>query len=147
MIHRRSGPRPRYLNADVAFDLFPPARFPTVYIQLIEIQHGNGHSRIGTHGVVCCNIFRSQLKPAFPAFSRFGQTINRQAQIRQDIVIHNVVKENCVRIERFPTQNDAIVECFFVANGTSLFKTVMTTLEALVKNHCEATHNCEVLTI
>jgi hypothetical protein len=63
---------------------------------------GNRHSRIGTHGVVRCNIFRSQLKPAFPAFSRFGQTIDCQAQVRQDIVIHNVIKENCVRIERFP---------------------------------------------
>jgi hypothetical protein len=47
-----------------------------------------------------------------------GQTVHCQAQVRQDIIVNDILQENRIRIEGFLVQNDAIIKGFVVANGT-----------------------------
>ena len=103
---------------EVAFDLFPKAVFPAIYIQLIWIQSRDGHRRIGPNHFICRNIFRTQLEFSLLAFAGLSQAIDCEAKVRKNVVINNVVKEYRVRIERILGQDDAIIKCFIVANGS-----------------------------
>lgn len=49
---------------------------------------------------------------------RLGQAINCQTQVRQDIIVNDILQENRIRIEGFLGQKDAIIKGFVVANGT-----------------------------
>ncbi len=138
--------RPRDLKAEIAPELFPEARFPAVYIQLVRVEYSDRHRCISSNDLIGRNIFRAQLKLASLAFAGFSQTIDREAQVRQDIVINDIVKEYRVRIERFLGQDDAVVKGLFVANGSILIQRgTGTTLEGLVKKHCERTHNSPLM--
>ncbi|MCH7821442.1 MAG: hypothetical protein IIA07_05435 [Proteobacteria bacterium] len=54
------------------------------------------------------------------ALTGISQAIDGQAQIRQDIIIDNVVKKNSVRVEAFLRQDDTVIIGFVVANGGAL---------------------------
>ena len=84
---------------------------------MIEIEACNRHRGIGSNDFVRRYVLRTQLQFALLAITRVIQTIDREAQIRQDFVIDNIIKKNSVRIERFLGQNDAIIKGFVVANG------------------------------
>lgn len=48
------------------------------------------------------------------------QPVDRQTQIRQYIVVNDIVEENRVRIERIFSQDDAICECLLSTDGCGL---------------------------
>ena len=49
--------------------------------------------------------------------SSVGQSIDRQTQVRQDLVVDDIVHEYCVRVEGFARQNDAFVKSLILANS------------------------------
>jgi hypothetical protein len=52
------------------------------------------------------------------AIAGIRQTVYCKAQVRKHVVINDIVKEDCVRIERFLVQNDAIIKGFVVTDGS-----------------------------
>jgi hypothetical protein len=108
----------RKLKAEVAFDLLPETGFPAVDIKLIRIERRDRHRRIRSNDLIGRNILRPQIELALFALTRICQSIDCQAQVRQDVVINNIVKEYGVRIERFLGQYDAVIKGFIVANGS-----------------------------
>jgi hypothetical protein len=55
------------------------------------------------------------------------QAIDRQAEIRQYVVVDDIVEEDGVGVECVPVEDDAIVECVVLANGElPAFKPVRT---------------------
>ena len=108
----------RKLEAEVAFDLLPETGFPTVDIKLIRIERRDRHCRICSNNVIGRDILRPQIEFAPLALTRLCQSIDRQTQVRQNIVINDVVKEYGVRVERFLGQYDAVIKGFIVTNGS-----------------------------
>ena len=107
------------LEADVALELSPEGGFPTVYFQLFGVQDSNRHCCRGQHCVVG-RIVGPQFHFLTPAVGRVGQSVDGQAEIRQHIIVNNVIKEYGVRIEGFLVQNDTIGEYLFVTDGFAL---------------------------
>ncbi len=60
---------------------------------------------------------RPQLEPALPALCSVGETIDRQAQVGQHLVIDDIVKKHGIRVEGFLREDDAIVEWPVLADG------------------------------
>ena len=109
------------LQAEVTFDLLPPGRFPPVnFDEIICAEGRDRHGRVGLGFVVCGNIFRPQLKPSFFAVPGFCQTVDGETQIRQHVVVDDVIVKHSIGVEGFLRQNDAIItgKCFFVADGS-----------------------------
>lgn len=86
-------------EAEIALYFFPETGFPAVDIQLIRIECRNRHRRIGANDLVCGHIVRAQVETAFPCFPGFGQTINRETQVGQYVIIDDVVEKYGIRIE------------------------------------------------
>lgn len=78
---------------------------------------------------------------AFLAIARCRQPVDRQTQIRQYVVIDDIVEEHTIRIEGVLLQNNAVIKGFVVANGSVLGVKTGLTLEGLDNNRCEPTHN------
>jgi hypothetical protein len=55
------------------------------------------------------------------AMTSFAATSSgRETQIRQNVIINNIIKEYGVRVERFLIHDDAIIKCFIVTNSHTL---------------------------
>ena len=107
----------RGLKADVLLDLAPERRLPTVHLELLGIELGGGQCGIGRDRVVGRSVFRAQLEFALALVRAVGQTIDREAQVGQYVVVDDVVQEYGIRIEGFLRQDDTIVECAVLADG------------------------------
>jgi hypothetical protein len=88
-------------KTEITLYLLPKTRFPSVDIQLVRIKYCNWHRCIGSNDFVRRYIFWPQFEFAPFAVARFCQAINCQAQVRKNVVIDDIFKENRVRIERF----------------------------------------------
>jgi hypothetical protein len=84
---------------------------------LFRIELRGGQRRIWTGLVVGCHVFRTQLQLAFALVGAIGQAVNGEAQVRQNLVVDNIVQEYGIRVEGFLRQDDAVVECAVLANG------------------------------
>jgi hypothetical protein len=84
---------------------------------LLGVELRGGQRRIGTCLVVGCDVFRTQLQLAFTLVGAIGQPVDGQAQVRQNLVVDDIVQEYGIRVEGFLRQDDAVVECAVLANG------------------------------
>lgn len=97
-------------EADVASDFLPQTRLPTIDVELIRSERRDRHGRIGWYRFICGNVFGAQFQLALSAIARIRQAIHRQAKVRQNLVINDVVKKNGIRIEGFLRKDYAIVK-------------------------------------
>ncbi len=88
-----------FSEAQVASYFFPETGFPSVHIQLVGMKHCNRHGCIGTNGFVSGNILGPQLESAILVFKPGGQAVDSKAQIRQHLIINDILVEHSIRIE------------------------------------------------
>lgn len=129
------------LEAEIALDLLPQAGLPAVDVELIGIKGCDWHRRVRADYLIRRYIFRAQIKPPGFLLARVGKPINGKTQIRQYIVIDDIVQEHGVRIERVLGQNDAIIKGFVVTYGRVLASDSRITVHIGAAACCEPTHN------
>jgi len=93
----------------------------------------------GDRRCVVCRIFGGHFQFAVSAGPGVRESVNGKTQPGQDLVVHNVVIENRVRIERVFRQYDAVAEFVVVADGPVLPEPE-NTLDAFPGARCEAAH-------
>ena len=84
---------------------------------MLGVELGDRHRCIRCRRVICRGIFRAQFQLAFLVLGRGRQTVDSQTQVRQYIVIDDVVQKDGVGIERFLGQDDAVVKSRILADG------------------------------
>lgn len=99
-------------KSDITFKFLPPTRLPAIYVELIGVESRDRHGRIGCREFICSNIFGAQFETTALSVCGFGQAVDRQTQVRQYIVVNDVVKKYGLRIERFRRQDDTVVKGF-----------------------------------
>lgn len=77
---------------------------------MLGIQRSDWHGGVGPHGIICRNVFGPQFQPALPAVGGVSKTVDFETQIRQYLVVDNVVQKHGIRVEGFLRQNDAIIK-------------------------------------
>jgi len=113
-------PQAALLQAKVAFDLFPPGRFPPVnFDEIICVEGSDGHGCVRCDFFVCSKILGAQLELARFVVSGFGQPVDGKAEIRQHVIVNDVFEKHSIGVEGFLRQDDAVVagKCFVVADG------------------------------
>lgn len=128
-------------ESDISPEFLPPARFPSIHVEMLRIERGNGHGCIRLNGLVGSDVFRTQLKPAVFAVTRRRQTFDGQARVRQYLIVDDVIEKHCFRIERLRRQNYAIIKAFVITDGSIPNGTPSKTLNWREPNRCETTHN------
>jgi hypothetical protein len=88
------------LKADDTFHPAPERRLPAIDRQ----------RRVRADPLVCGNILGPQLESPSFLICSIGEAVDSETQVRQDLVIDDVVKKDGVRIEGFLRQDDAIIE-------------------------------------
>jgi len=114
-------PQAALLQAEVAFDLFPPGRFPAVHFdEILCVEGSDGHGCVRCDFFVCSKIFGAQFELARFVFSGFGQSVHGQAQIGQHLIVDDVVEKHSFGVERLLRQDDTVItgKCFVLANGS-----------------------------
>lgn len=111
------------LEAEVSPELAPPRRLPAIHFQVLRIQRGNRHSRIGAQRLVGCRVIRANLESAVAPVGRAGQAIDLEAQEWQDFIVDDVLEEHGIWVERVFRQDDAVVESLVVLDGSASAKT------------------------
>ncbi len=98
------------LKADDTFHPAPERRLPAIDLKLLGIKFHCRQRRVGADSLVFGNILGPQLEsPSFLVCS-IGEAVDSKTQVRQDLVIDDVVKKDGVRIEGFLRQDDTIIE-------------------------------------
>lgn len=105
-------------ETDISLEPLPQTGLPAVHVKLLSTQRGDGHRRVGRLGIIRSKIFRAQFEIAFSPVSLLCQTIHGQTQVRQDVIVNDVIKKYGFRVERFFRQDDAIFKGFVVADGS-----------------------------
>ena len=98
----------------VAPDLSPQGRLPAIDFERLRTERGIGYRRIGLPYVVGGQVLRPEIESALFTLPARRQSVDRQTQIGQHVVVDNVVEEHGIRIEGFLRQDDAIVKCLVV---------------------------------
>ena len=98
------------LKADDSLHLPPKRRLPAFHFELLGVEFYGRQRRVGADLLVCGSILRAQLELALSSLRSIGETVDRQAQVRQDLVIDDIVKKDGIRVEGFLRENDAIFE-------------------------------------
>ena len=83
---------------------------------MLGIKRRAGHFRIWLHLFIRSYIFRTKLQLCLLALRRRCEAIDSKAQVRQDIVVNDIVQEYGIRIESLFRQDNAIVKCFVFTN-------------------------------
>lgn len=131
---------PTKLEAEVALYLFPQARLPTVYIELIGTEGGDRHGRIRRNGIIRSHVFRTQLEFPLFAVAQIRQAVNGQIKIRQYIVVDDIVEKNGIRIENLFREDYAVIERLVATNSPVLLGDLIRILERLRGDRCEPAH-------
>jgi len=105
------------LKADDSLHLAPKRRLPAFHFELLGVELYCRQRRVGANLLVCGNILRPQLEPALPPLRCVRETIDRQAEVRQDLVIDDIVKKDGIRVEGFLREDDAVFEWPVLADG------------------------------
>jgi hypothetical protein len=98
------------LKADEALHPSQEGRFPAIDFELFRIEFHGRKRRIGANRLVRSNVFGPQFQDAPAAVGTVGKTIDRQAQVRQHLVVDDIVQEHGIRVESILRQDDAIIE-------------------------------------
>ena len=98
------------LKADDSLHLAPKRRLPAFHFELLGIELYSGQRRVGANLLVCGSVLRPQLELALPALRAIGKTVDRQAQVRQNLVIDDIVEKDGIRVEGILREDDAICE-------------------------------------
>ncbi len=110
------------LESDIALDPFPQGRFPSVHFKYIRVERRDGHGCVRINGFVCRrNVFRSKIQFAGFSIAGLGQAVHGETQVRQYLIVNDIVEKNGVRVEGIFRQDDAVVRIengFVVANGS-----------------------------
>ena len=111
---------PRGSETHITLNLLPERRLPPVHFELARFEYSHGHGGIGPDGLIRRCVFGTQLELAFLTFPSRGQSVHFKTQVRQDIVIDDVVEKHGIRVEGFLRQDYAIIKRFVVvANGSA----------------------------
>ena len=105
------------LKADDSLHLPPQRRLPAFHFELLGIELYGRQCRVGANLLIGSDILRPQLEPALPPLCAVGKAIDRETQVRQDLVIDDIVKKDGVRVEGFLRQDDTIIEWPVFADG------------------------------
>jgi hypothetical protein len=84
---------------------------------LVGIKRRNRHRGIGLDFVVGRDVFGAQLQVALLFFATGSEAIDSKAQVRQHLIIDNIVEKYGIRIEAVLRQDYAVIKGFFLANG------------------------------
>ena len=109
------------LAAKIPFYLFPPGRFPAVnFDEIIGIEGRDRHGCVRRGFLVCSKVFRPQLKLSFFPVPGFCQAVYGKTQIRQHLIVDDVIEKHSIGVKGFLRQNNAVVtgKCFVVADGS-----------------------------
>jgi hypothetical protein len=98
------------LEAYIASQLAPYGRLPPVNLELFGIQPRRGHRRIRGDRIVGGIVVGSQLELSLAAIGPFCESVNREAEVREDFVVDDVVEEYRIRVEGVLRQDDTIVK-------------------------------------
>ena len=107
------------LESQVSFDLSPKGGFPAVDFKMFRIEDGNRH-RCGRLYCFVFLVVRTKFKFRAILVTWISESINRQTEVGEHVIVNNVFEEDGIRIERFLGQNDAVGECLVVTDGTVL---------------------------
>ena len=77
---------------------------------MLGVELGNWHSGISFVGVICSHVFRPHLQLTCLTIGRVGKTVDFETEVRQYLVVDNIVQKNGIRVEGFLRQNDAIIK-------------------------------------
>jgi len=105
------------LKADDALHPAPEGRLPARDLELLGIELYDRQRGVRADLLIRGDVLRAQLKAMVLTFSRRRKAVDLEAQIRQHIVIDDVVKKYGIRIEGFLRQDDAIIEWPVLADG------------------------------
>ena len=107
---RYDGYRNETLEANVALDLLPETRLPSINVELIIAECCYRHGRIGRNRFICSNIFGTQFERSSLTIACVCESVNCETWARQNLVVDNVVEKYGIRIEGFLRQDYAFVE-------------------------------------
>ena len=85
---------------------------------MLGIEVRDRHSRIGIWFVVR-GVFGTHFEVRGMDGTRIGQTVDGETQVRQHVIVDDVVEEHGIRIEGVLRQDDAIVECSVLSDDRS----------------------------
>ncbi len=105
------------LKADDALHPAPERGLPAIDFELFGIEFYGRQRCVGADRFVFGSILGPQLEPASAAIGAVGKAVDREAEVRQDLVVDDVVEKNGIRVEGFLRQDDAIIECPVLADG------------------------------
>jgi hypothetical protein len=98
------------LKADDALHPAPEGRLPARDLELLGIKLYGRQRGVRADLLIRGGVLGPHFEPAFPAVCSIRKTVDSKAQIRQDLVIDDIVKKHGIRIEGFLRQDDAIIE-------------------------------------
>ena len=61
-------------------------------------------------------MLRAHFEPTLATIGPTGQTVDREAEVGQDLIFDDVVKKNSIRIEGVLRQDDTIIKCAVLAD-------------------------------
>ena len=105
------------LKADNALHLSPERRLPAIDLELLGIELYCWHGRVRADLLVRGDILWPQLEPASLPVRSVGKAIDGKTQVRQNLVIDDIVKKDGIRVEGILRQDDAIVELAVLADS------------------------------
>lgn len=97
-------------EAEISADFAPDRNVPLIDIELLGTQAGNRHGRIRADDLVRGRVFRPQFELALLFLRGSRQAIDSQAQIRQYLIVDDVVEEYGIRVEGVLRQDNAIIK-------------------------------------
>ena len=107
----------RPLKADNASDLTPERGLPSVHFKLLGVELGRWQCGVGLHCVVGRNVFGTKFQLALALVATVGQAVYRETQVRQYVIVDDVVEEDRIRVEGILRQDDAIIKCVVLTDG------------------------------
>ena len=105
------------LKADNALHLSPERRLPAIDLELLGIELYCWHGRVRADRLVRGGILRPQIEPASLLVRPVGKAVDGETQVRQNLVVDDIVKKHGIRIEGVLRQDDAIVELAVLADS------------------------------
>ena len=105
------------LKADNALHLSPERRLPAIDLELLGIELHCRQSRVGADLLVRSDVIRPQFEPASLLVRPVGKAVDGETQVRQNLVVDDIVKKDGIRVEGVLRQDDAIVELAVLADS------------------------------
>ena len=98
------------LKADNALHPAPERRLPALDLELLRVELYGRQGGVRADLLVGHGILGPQFESAFAPVCTIGETVDREAEVGQNLVIDDVVQEYGIRVEGLLRQDDAIIE-------------------------------------